>query len=117
MITFARNKVTRADQAIHEAVFEQRSCGNRAKAPRGLSAARHAGPGGLLLIRRLPDQEKNQYTFYLCHAPKVTRPLTYFLTIAGRRWPVETTFKTGKDAFGWDQTQALTWDALSSTPP
>ena len=38
--------------------------------------------------------------------------LTYFVTIASRRWPVETTFKTGKDAFGWDQSQARTWDAL-----
>ena len=47
--------------------------------------------------------------------PRRRRPpatLTYFLTIASRRWPVETTFKTGKDAFGWDQAQALTWDAL-----
>ena len=34
MITFAKNKVTRADQAIREAVFEQRSCGNGAKGPR-----------------------------------------------------------------------------------
>ena len=35
--------------------------------------------------------------------------MTYFITIAGRRWPVEETFKTGKDVFGWDQTQARTW--------
>ena len=38
--------------------------------------------------------------------------MTYFITIAGRRWPVEITFKTGKDALGWDQSQARTWDAL-----
>ena len=115
MITFAKNKVTRADQAIREAVFEQRSCGNGAKGPRYADWALLAtqDPEELLLIRRLPDREKNQYTFYLCHAAE-GRPatLTYFLTIAGRRWPVETTFRTGKDAFGWDQTQALTWDAL-----
>ena len=115
MITFAKNKVTRADQAIREAVFEQRSCGNGAKGPRYADWALLAtqDPEELLLIRRLPDREKNQYTFYLCHAAE-GRPatLTYFLTIAGRRWPVETTFRTGKDAFGWDQSQALTWDAL-----
>lgn len=35
-------------------------------------------------------------------------PLTYFITIAGRRWPVE---ETGKDALGWDQCQARAWDA------
>lgn len=38
--------------------------------------------------------------------------LTYFATIAGRRWP-ETTFRTGKDAFGWDQSQSRTWQALN----
>ena len=38
--------------------------------------------------------------------------MTHFITIAGRRWPVEITFKTGKDALGWDQSQARTWDAL-----
>ncbi len=38
--------------------------------------------------------------------------MSYFVAIAGRRWPVETTFKTGKDAFGWDQSQVRTWDAL-----
>ena len=36
--------------------------------------------------------------------------MTYFITIAGRRWPVEETFKTGKDVLGWDQSQARTWD-------
>ncbi len=46
--------------------------------------------------------------------PPAGRPtaMTYLVTIAGRRWPVETTFRTGKDAFGWDQSQARTWDAL-----
>ena len=38
--------------------------------------------------------------------------MTYFITIAGRRWPVEITFKTGKDALGWDQCQARTYHAL-----
>jgi hypothetical protein len=36
--------------------------------------------------------------------------MTYFITIAGRRWPVEETFKTGKDVLGWDQSQVRTWD-------
>ena len=48
VITFAKNKVTRADQAIHEAVFEQAVLRERGEGPplRGLGAARHAGPGG-----------------------------------------------------------------------
>jgi DDE superfamily endonuclease len=116
MVTFAKNKVTRADQAIAEAAFERRSCGNGTKGPRYADWALLGtkDPREFLLIRRLPDRGKNQYTFYLCHAPE-GRPatLTYFITIAGRRWPVETTFRTGKDAFGWDQCQARTWNAIN----
>jgi len=37
--------------------------------------------------------------------------MTFFVTIAGRRWPAEETFKTGKDVLGWDQCQARAWDA------
>jgi SRSO17 transposase len=104
----------RADQAIARAVFEQRSAGKGAKGPRysGWALLATADPGEFLLIRKL-DRDKNQYTFYLCHAA-AGRPaaLPYFVTIAGRRWPVETSFRSGKDAFGWDQSQARTWDAL-----
>ena len=114
-VTLAKDKVIRADQAIPDAVFERRSCGNGKKGPRygDWALIATADPRELLLIRRLPDRERNQYTFYLCWAPE-GRPatMTYFITIAGRRWPVETTFKTGKDAFGWDQCQARTWDAI-----
>jgi hypothetical protein len=28
-------------------------------------------------------------------------------------WPIQTTFKTGKDTLGRDQSQALTWDAIN----
>ena len=38
--------------------------------------------------------------------------MTYFITIAGRRWPAEETFKTGKDVLGWDQSQARAWHAV-----
>ena len=38
--------------------------------------------------------------------------MTYFITIAGRRWPAEETFKTGKDVLGWDQSQVRTWDGI-----
>src|SRR6202043_323084 len=106
--------VTRADQAIAGAVFERRSCGNGTKGPRygGWALLATADPREFLLIRRL-DRQENQYTFYLCWAPE-GRPatMTYFITIAGRRWPVEITFKTGKDALGWDQSQARTYDAI-----
>jgi hypothetical protein len=115
-VAFAVNKVTRADQAVPEAVFEQRSAGNGTKGPRYADWALlgTADPAEFLLVRRLPERGKNQYTFYLCHAAEGMPPtLTCFITIAGRRWPVETTFRTGKDAFGWDQSQARTWNAVN----
>jgi SRSO17 transposase len=110
----AGTAAVRADQAVSDAVLERRSCGNGTKGPRYSDWAMlaTANPREFLLIRRL-DREKNPYTFYLCWSPE-DRPatMTYFITIAGRRWPVETTFKTGKDAFAWDQSQARTWNAL-----
>jgi hypothetical protein len=38
--------------------------------------------------------------------------MTYFITIAGRRWPAEETFRTGKDTLGWDQCQARSWSGI-----
>jgi hypothetical protein len=114
VITLAKDKTARVDQAFSGAVFERRSAGKGEKGPRyadwALVAA--ADPREFLLVRRLPGRQKNQYTFYLCWAPE-GRPatMTYFIAIAGRRWPVETTFRTGKDAFGWDQSQARTFTA------
>lgn len=114
-ITVAKGTVIRADQAIADAVFERRSCGNGTKGPRygDWALLATADPREFLLIRRL-DRADNKYTFYLCHAPE-GRPatMTYFITIAGRRWPVETTFRTGKDALGWDQSQARTYAAIN----
>jgi SRSO17 transposase len=114
-VTLAKNTVIRADQAIAGALFERRSCGNGTKGPRygDWALLATADPREFLLIRRFPDRDKNQYAFYLCWAPE-GRPaaMTYFIIIAGRRWPVETTFRTGKDALGWDQSQARTWNAI-----
>jgi len=114
-VTLARGAdPVRADAALARAVFEQRSAGNGAKGPRysGWALLATEDPDEFLLIRRL-DRDSNEYTFYLCHAAAgVPATLTCLVTIASRRWPVETTFKTGKDAFGWDQSQARTWDAL-----
>ena len=91
-ITLASGTVIRADQAVKDAVFEERSCGNGTKGPRygDWALTGTADPREFLLIRRFPDRDKNQYAFYLCHAPE-GRPATmsYFITIAGRRWPVE----------------------------
>ena len=104
----------RADQAVPDAVFERRSAGNGSKGPRYSDWAMTATAvqGQYLLIRRLLSRP-DSYTFYLCWAPP-DRPatMTYFITIAGRRWPVETTFETGKNVFGWDQTQVRSRDGI-----
>jgi hypothetical protein len=69
-------------------------------------------PREFLLIRGLISRPE-QLTFYLCHAPGSTpATMPFFITIAGRRWPVEETFKTGQDVLGWDQSQVRTWDAI-----
>jgi len=113
-VTTTAGTVIRAEQAVADAVFERRSCGNGSKGPRysDWALAATADPQEFLLIRRLicrPDQ----YTFYLCYAPP-DRPatMTYFITIAGRRWPVEETFKTGKDVLGWDQSQIRSFTGI-----
>jgi SRSO17 transposase len=104
----------RADQAVPDAVFERRSAGNGSKGPRysDWAMTTTAVAGQYLLIRRLLSRP-DSHTFYLCWAPP-DRPatMTYFITIAGRRWPVETTFQTGKDVFGWDQTQVRSRDGI-----
>jgi hypothetical protein len=113
-VTLARGTApVRAAEAARGAVFERRSAGNGTKGPRRGSWALLAteDPEEFLLVRKL-DREKNPYTYYLCHAaPGRPATLGYFVTIASRRWPVETSFKSGKDGFGWDQSQVATWTA------
>jgi len=113
-VTLPSAVVIRADQAARYAVFERRSCGNGSKGPRLADWAllATASPRHFLLIRRLISRP-DDLTFYLCWAPEGTpATMTFLITIAGRRWPAEETFKTGKDLLGWDQAQARTWDAV-----
>ncbi|MGP0027321.1 MAG: IS701 family transposase [Streptosporangiaceae bacterium] len=113
-VTTPAGSAITAEEAVADAVFERRSCGNGSKGPRysDWSLVATADPRESLLIRRLISRP-DQYTFYLCYAPE-GRPatLTCFVTIAGRRWPVEETFKTGKDVLGWDQSQTRSFDGI-----
>jgi SRSO17 transposase len=113
-VTTPAGTTIRADAAVADAIFERRSCGNGSKGPRYHDWAMTATgiDGQYLLIRRLISRP-DQYTFYLCWAPP-GRPAstTYFITIAGRRWPVEETFKTGKDVLGWDQSQTRNYNGV-----
>jgi hypothetical protein len=113
-VTTPAGTTIRADQAVQDAIFERRSAGNGSKGPRYSDWALTAtGIGGqYLLIRRLISRP-DQLTFYLCWAPPgQPATMTFFITVAGRRWPAEETFKTGKDVYGWDQSQARTWDGI-----
>ncbi len=113
-VTLPSGAVIRADQAVKDAVFERRSCGNGSKGPRFADWALLAtsSPRHVLLIRRLLSRP-DDLTFCLCWAPEgAPATMTFFVTIAGRRWPAEETFKTGKNVLGWDQCQARAWDAV-----
>jgi SRSO17 transposase len=113
-LTLPSGAVIRADEAVRDAVFERRSCGNGSKGPRFADWALTAtsSPRHVLLIRRLLSRP-DDLAFYLCWSPQGTpATMTFFITIAGRRWPAEETFKTGKDILGWDQCQARAWDAI-----
>ncbi len=105
-VTVASGAVIRADQAVRDAVFERRSCGTGTKGPRlaDWALAGTASPRHFLLIRRLISRP-DQLTFYLCYAPP-GRPatMTYFIAIAGRRWPVEVGhlwYRSSCGAFSW----------------
>jgi hypothetical protein len=106
--------VIKAEQALRDAVFERRSCGNGSKGPRYSDWAliATASPRHFLLIRR-PVSRPDHVTFCICRAPQeVPATMTLFVLIAGRRWPCEETFKAGKDVHGWDQCQARGFEAI-----
>ena len=69
-VTLPSGAVIRADEAVADAVFERRSCGNGSKGPRYSDWAMTATgiKGQYLLIRRLISRP-DQLTFYLCWAP------------------------------------------------
>ncbi len=94
------------------------SCGAGSKGERRYAWAwiGTADPRRHLLIRRslVPNATGvHEVAFYLCFAPE-GRPVTLrtLILIAGRRWPIEEDFQTGKDAFGLDHSQVRTYPAL-----
>src|SRR5229473_2201314 len=85
-ITLPPGKAIKAEEALRDAVFERRSCGNGSKGPRYSDWAliATASPRRLLLIRRSvcrPDH----VTFCICWAPQeAPATMTLFVSIAGR---------------------------------
>lgn len=120
-IAFTRAATARADAALKMLIASDwviASCAAGSKGERRYAWAwiGTADPRRHLLIRRsLVPNEKgiHQVAFYLCFAPE-GRPVTLqtLIAVAGRRWPVEEDFQTGKDAFGLDHSQVRTYPAL-----
>jgi hypothetical protein len=104
-----QDTVIRADEAVTAPCSSGGRAGTGRRAPLRRLGAHRTADRGSSADPPLPGPGQNQYAFYPCWALD-GRPatMTYFITIAGRRWPVEITFKTGKDALGWDQCQART---------
>jgi SRSO17 transposase len=115
LTTGPHTSTTTAAVAAKTAVYERRSCGNGSKGPRYFDWAMIAtdSPRHILLIRRLISRP-DQLAYFTCYVPDPAKAtITYLITIAGRRWPVEETFKTAKDVLGWDQSQARTHTAVN----
>ena len=120
-VTLPSGTAIRADQAVKEAVFERRSCGNGSKGPRYSDWAMTATavPGQYLIIRR-PISRPDQLTFYLCWAPPGWRCDHDLISSPSpaAAGPREETFKTGKDVLGWDQSRGPHLDRhTAGTPP
>jgi SRSO17 transposase len=120
-IAFNRAGTARADAALKMLIaadWVTESCGTGSKGERLYAWAwiGTADPRRHLLIRRslIPNAKGvRELAFYLCFVPE-GRPATLrtLIRVAGRRWPVEEDFQTGKDAFGLDHSQVRTYPAL-----
>jgi SRSO17 transposase len=120
-IAFNRAGTARADTALKmliaaDWVIASAGAGSKGERRYAWAWIGTADPRRHLLIRRsLVPNEKGirEVAFYLCFVPE-GRPATLrtLIRVAGRRWPVEEDFQTGKDAFGLDHSQVRTYPAL-----
>jgi SRSO17 transposase len=120
-VTLTAATTARADSVLKTLIASDwivDSCGAGSKGERRYAWAwiATAHPHRHLLIRRslVPNAKGvREVAFYLCFVPQ-GRPVTLrtLISVAGRRWPVEEDFQTGKDAFGLDHSQVRTYPAL-----
>ena len=113
-MTLASGTVIRADEAVRDAMFES---GRAGTGPKALATAtghwRAPRTRGVPAIRRFPDRDKNHTR---STAPGTARRSRDPDVLHHHRRPQvasERTFKTGKDALGWDQSQARNWHAIN----
>lgn len=120
-IAFTAAAMARADSTLKTLIASDwviDSCGQGSKGERRYAWAWFgtAHPRRYLLIRRslVPNAKgMREVALYLCFVPE-GRPVTLrtLIMVAGRSWPVEEDFQTGKDAFGLDHSQVRTYPAL-----
>jgi hypothetical protein len=94
--------------------WEVRSAGPGAKGQRWYAWALlgTASPWHHLLVRR--HLGTGELAFHYCFVPKGQRvSVARLIRAAGLRWPVEETFKFGKDCFGLDQSQVRLYAAIA----
>ena len=79
---------------------------------------RHRQPGAVPADPPAALPGQGQLTFYLCWAPQ-DRPatMTYFITIAGRRWPVEETSKRQRTRSAGTSPRSAPGTGCAGTPP
>jgi SRSO17 transposase len=120
-IAFTRTAKGRADDALKtlmasDWMIDSAGAGSKGERRYAWAWLGTADPRRHLLIRRsLTPNAKGirEVAFYLCFAPE-GQPVTLrtLVRVAGRRWPVEEDFQTGKDTFGLDHSQVRTYPAL-----
>lgn len=94
--------------------WERLSAGDGEKGPRlydwagiPIRPLREAGWAHWLLVRRRLTVP-GELAYYVCFAP-VDTPLARLVQVAGRRWPIEVCFESGKGEVGLDQYQVRKW--------
>ena len=118
-ITLQSGAVIKAEDALTDALFERRSCGDGSKGPRfsdraltATASARH-----FLLIRRLLSRPDHP-AFYLCRAPEETpATMTFFITIAGRRWPARRRSRPERTSWAGTSHRPVPGTGSAGTPP
>ena len=94
-------------------VWKRLSAGHGAKGERLydwalLPWAEHEGWQHALLVRRSLEAEP-EYAFYFTYAPKQKSTLKTLVSVAGRRWAVESAFQMAKSECGLDHYEVRHW--------
>jgi SRSO17 transposase len=116
-VTLGCGRRMRADQAAQLVAadgWNHRSAGPGSKGERDYAWAwiATASDQHSLLIRRSLTNPTDLAFFYCYTPPGRPAPLPMLVQVAGRRWPVEEDFRTGKNHFGLDHSQVRLYQSL-----